>query len=415
MTATSYARTVLDWCGALSRYSEETDQLTRRFATPAMQQANDQVAGWMRDAGMTVHQDNVGNLRGRYEGSRSNAPTLLLGSHLDTVRNAGKYDGTLGVLVALACVQQLHDNEQRLPFALEIVAFANEEGLRYPTAYLGSTVFAGTFDPVQLDLVDNDGISLREAIHRFGGDPNALSLNTRAPHDLLGYLEVHIEQGPVLEAQNIPVGVVTAVQGQSRFALQFAGEAGHAGTVPMALRRDGLCAAAEFIFNVEQVAKDHAGLVATVGHISAQPGASNVIPGNVMVSLDVRHADDAVRHLACSQLRERAANIGTRRQIDVTWNMLLDEPSVGCDPALAALLAQATEAQGYPVLHLPSGAGHDAVVMAKITPMAMLFVRCAGGVSHNPAESVTTDDVAAAIAVVRQFWTLMAQTLAPNH
>jgi allantoate deiminase len=415
MAAMAYARTVLAWCDALRQHSEETDQLTRRFATPAMQQANAVVAGWMRNAGMTVHQDNIGNLRGRYPTSRSDAPTLLLGSHLDTVRNAGKYDGTLGVLVALACVQQLHDDEQRLPFAIEIVAFANEEGLRYPTAYLGSTVFAGTFDPAQLDLVDGDGISLREAIRRTGGDPTALSSDMRSPHDLLGYLEVHIEQGPVLEAQNLSVGIVSAIQGQSRFALRFAGEAGHAGTVPMALRRDALCAAAEFILDVEQVAQEHAGLVATVGHVSAQPGASNVIPGDVTLSLDVRHPTDAVRHQACAELHERATSIGARRKIDMTWEVLMDEPSVACDQALAALLAQATEAQGYSVLHLPSGAGHDGVAIAQITPMAMLFVRCTGGVSHNPAEAVTTDDVAAAIAVVRQFWTLVAQTVATDR
>lgn len=413
MTANEDARAVMAWCDVLSRTSEEPDRLTRRFGTPAMQQANAAVADWMRDAGMTVYRDNVSNLRARYEAHRPDAPTLLIGSHLDTVADAGKYDGSLGVLVALACVQQLHDRHKRLPFAIEIVAFANEEGLRYHTAYLGSSVFAGTFDPAQLDLRDRDGVSLRDAIRSFGGDPDALPSDARSSDDLIGYLEVHIEQGPVLEAYNQPVGIVSAIGGQSRFAVRFDGEAGHAGTVPMALRRDALCAAAEFVLHVERIAKDHAGLVATVGELAVQPGASNVVPGSVVLSLDVRHADDQVRRSACQHVHQCAIETAARRKIDLSWNMLLDEPSVPCDPALTALLARATEAQGYTALHLPSGAGHDAVVIAKIAPMAMLFVCCTGGISHNPAESVAIEDVAVALDVLKNVLDQLAREHKP--
>ena len=414
MTGAAYAHTVMQRADILARNSEEADRLTRRFATPAMQRANDMVAGWMRDAGMRVHQDNIGNIWGRYEAAvtgekeTNGARTLLLGSHLDTVRDAGKYDGPLGVLVAIACVQHLHDTNIRLPFAIEIVGFADEEGLRYHTAYLGSITVAGTFDPAQLDFQDAAGITMRDAIRAFGGDPDQIQHDARDPLDLLGYVEVHIEQGPVLEAHNLPVGVVTAIQGQSRIVLSFRSEANHAGTVPMAQRHDALCAAAEFILDVERVANDQAGLVATVGQLTVAPGASNVIPGCVTLSLDVRHADDTIRQQCCYLLQQKIMIIGDKRGVAVTWEHAWEQMSVGCDPQLTSLLAQATEAQGYAALHLPSGAGHDAGIMAQVTPVAMLFARCQGGVSHNPAESVTLDDVAVTLEVVHRFLALVA-------
>ncbi len=414
MIGAAYARTVLQRADTLARNSEEADRLTRRFATPAMQHVNNAVAGWMRDAGMRVHQDNIGNIWGRYEAAATgekaanDARTLLLGSHLDTVRDAGKYDGPLGVLVALAVVQRLHDTSTRLPFAIEIVGFADEEGLRYHTAYLGSTAVAGTFDPAQLDVQDADGVTMRGAIRAFGGDPDQVHHDARDPHDLLGYLEVHIEQGPVLEAHNLPVGIVTAIQGQSRILLSFRSEASHAGTVPMALRHDALCAAAECILEVEKVANDQAGLVATVGQLTVAPGASNVIPGYVTLSLDVRHAMDTVRQQCCNLLQQKIMIIGDKREVLVTWEQVWEQASVACDQQLASLLAQATEAQGYEAHYLPSGAGHDAGIMAQVTPAAMLFVRCRGGISHNPAESVTLEDVAVTIDVVEQFFALVA-------
>ena len=403
------ARTVMERCDILGGYSEEPGILTRRFGTPAMRQVNERVAAWMRDAGMTVRQDNAGNLVGRYEASSEGARTLLLGSHLDTVRDAGKYDGPLGVLTALACVQRLHDRQDRLPFAIEIFAFADEEGLRFHSSYLGSKVVAGTFDPAMLRLADSEGITLAEAMRAFGGNPDILKASKRDGSNLLGYLEVHIEQGPVLEALNLPVGVVSSIAGQSRISVHFSGEAGHAGTVPMSLRRDALCAAAEFVLAVEALGRSLPGLVATVGQITAQPGASNVIPGLVTLSLDVRHQDDAVREQACRQLQEQASSTGAARGISPGWHTLQQHRTVPCSPRLTQLLAQAIEAAKYPVYSLPSGAGHDAVAMSDLTEIAMLFVRCKGGISHHPAELVAPEDVAAAIEVLEQFLLLLAK------
>src|SRR5581483_7958251 len=281
MQLEAFAQTIMDRCEILSRYSEEPDRLTRRFASPAMRQASTAVADWMQAAGMSIQYDAIGNLIGRYEAESTDAKTFLLGSHIDTVRDAGKYDGPLGVLTALACVERLHQQQRRLPFALEVLAFADEEGLRYHNAYLGSKTFTGTFDPKLLSLIDADGIPMNEAIRAFGGTPDPQLLQTPRwqPDELLGYGEVHIEQGPILESRNLPVGVVSAITGQKRFMVDFVGQAGHAGTVPMSLRHDALCAAAAFILAVETQAKSIAGLVATVGQLTVQPGASNVIPG----------------------------------------------------------------------------------------------------------------------------------------
>lgn len=408
-TIEASARTVMERCDILGGYSEEPGILTRRYGTPAMRQVNERVAAWMHDAGMTVRQDNAGNLVGRYEASSASAKTLLLGSHLDTVRDAGKYDGPLGVLTALACVQRLHDRQERLPFAIELFAFADEEGLRFHSSYLGSKVVADTFDPATLRLADSEGVTLAEAMRTFGGNPDILQAAKRDGSDLLGYLEVHIEQGPVLEALNLPVGVVSSIAGQSRISVNFSGEAGHAGTVPMARRHDALCAAAEFVLAVESLGRSLPGLVATVGQITVQPGASNVIPGLVTLSLDVRHQDDAVREQACRQLQEQASNIGRARQVSPNWQLLQVNCTVPCAPHFTALLGRAIEAVQYPVHALPSGAGHDAVAMSDLTEIAMLFVRCKGGISHHPAESVAPEDVAIAIEVLEQFLLLLAK------
>jgi|SRR5450755_84405 len=409
MTFDAAAATIMERCAILARYSEEPGCLTRRFATQAMRQANEAVAGWMRDAGMSVQYDAIGNLVGRYEGNAGK--TLLLGSHLDTVRDAGRYDGILGVLSALACVERLHERAARLPYAIEVLAFADEEGLRYHSAYIGSRVMTGTFDTDILHLKDADGITMAEAIQAYGGNPDPQVLRTPRwrREELLGYCEVHIEQGPVLEARNLPVGVVSAISGQDRVALSFVGEAGHAGTVPMTLRRDALCAAAEFTLAVETLARKQPGLVATVGQISVQPGASNVIPGQVALSLDVRHQDDAVCGQAREQLRELARTICARRNIVLNWRSVQESATIPCAPSLVQRLGQAIEAEGYPLLALPSGAGHDAVALSELTAIAMLFVRCRGGISHNPAESVTQEDVAVALAVVERFLTSLAE------
>lgn len=404
------ARTVMERCDTLGRYSEEPDCLCRPFATRAMQQTNTTVATWMQDAGMHVEQDAIGNLIGRYEARSPTAKTLLLGSHLDSVRDAGKYDGPLGVMIALACVEHLHQRQERLPFAIEVLGFADEEGLRYHTAYLGSTAITGTFDENALQLLDAEGISLSDAIRAFGGNPDPALLHTprwqRA--DLIGYCEVHIEQGPVLEARDLPVAVVSAIAGQSRITVRFTGEAGHAGTVPMPLRHDALCAAAEFTLAVEAHGRNTEGLVATVGQLNVQPGASNVIPGQVTLSLDIRHQDDTVREGVYQQLETQAREIGQRRGVSTQWQLLQAHSAVPCASHLVRVWEQAIQEAGYPLLSLPSGAGHDAAVLSELTDIGMLFIRCRGGISHNPAESVLVEDVAIAIQITERFLQMLA-------
>lgn len=357
---------------------------------------------------MAVHRDNVGNVLGRYESAIGDSPTLLIGSHLDSVRGAGKYDGPLGVMVALAVVQRLHENGVRLPFAIDVVGFADEEGLRYGTPYLGSRALAGVLDEADLELADAKGVTMAAAIHSFGGDPKRLADDRWTEGKLLGYVEVHIEQGPVLEARDLPVAVVSAIAGQSRYSLTFMGVAAHAGTTPMDSRKDALAAASVFVQAVEGYAGSHEGLVATVGQLTVQPGAANVVPGEVTLSLDVRHADNDDRLLAAKRLIDIAGKIAEHRSIELSTRPISENASVPCSPVPTALLARAVEALGYPSLRLASGAGHDAVVMAGLTEVAMLFVRCKGGISHHPAESVTEEDVGVAIDVLSKFLELLS-------
>jgi allantoate deiminase len=401
-----YAAAVLDRCDELAALSEEEGRLTRRFATAALFQAGETVHGWMEGAGMTVRRDAIGNLIGRV--GDGEVRTLLIGSHLDTVPDAGRYDGMLGVLVAIGCLERLRDAGRSLPYAVEVLAFADEEGVRYGTGYLGSSVVAGRFNPADLERRDSEGVTLSDAVRVFGGDPGRLASARRDPADVIGYYEVHIEQGPVLESEGIPLGVVAAIAGQTRARITFTGEAGHAGTVPMVLRRDALCAAAEFVTAVEAVARDVDGAVATVGELEVPDAASNVIPGRATLSLDVRHPDDPVRESVGERLRKRSAAIAAARGLGLEWEVVQEAPAVGCSAELTELVANAVAESGHPVLWLPSGAGHDAVMLSSIVPVAMLFVRCAGGVSHNPAESVTVEDVAAAIEATTRFLELVA-------
>jgi len=398
-------RIVIERCQYLARCTKEPDAITRPFASEAMRCAHDSVGEWMREAGMDVRRDNIGNLRGRFEGAGET--TLMLGSHLDSVRDAGKYDGPLGVIVAIAAVQRLHDAGKRLPFAIDVIAFADEEGLRFGSTYLGSRAVAGTFDPADLDRTDGDGITMRDAIRAFGGDPERIVDDRWQGGELLGYCEVHIEQGPVLEARNLPVGVVSAIAGQERHQLTFTGVAAHAGTTPIDKRRDALVAASVFVQAVEDYA-GREGLVATVGQLSVKPGAANVIPGEVTLSLDVRHADDALRLIATRRLLDIAAEIAKHRRMGLKTNQMSEEATVLCSQRLVSRLSQAVRDIGLPVVELASGAGHDAVAMSALTEVGMLFVRCKGGVSHNPAESVKTEDVAVAIDVLSRFLDLLA-------
>ncbi len=404
------AQTVLARCDALAACTEEPGRITRRYGTRALVEAQTLVSGWMRAVGLTVWRDAVGNVLGRWSPPRATAgprdaarPVLLLGGHLDTVRNAGRYDGTLGVLVGLAVVERVQDSRAWLPFDLEVIAFADEEGTRFHTAYLGSRGFLGALDETTLARSDEAGISVAEAIRAFGGDPEQASSGARPPGDLIGYVEAHIEQGPVLERLGLPVGTVSAIAGQTRAALTFTGEAGHAGTVPMELRRDALCAAAEFILRVEETARETAGLVATVGHVMVEPGVSNVVPGATTLSLDLRHARDATRQEALAALLAHARAIGTRRRVAVSYDVVHDNEAVRCDDRLIRCLDGAIASLGLEATRLVSGAGHDAVALSAAMPVAMLFVRCAGGISHHPAEAVAAEDVAVAIEALARF------------
>ena len=389
---------VLARAAALGEISEEPGRLTRRFATPALGRAADLVTEWMEDAGLTVRRDAVGNVVGRTGGD---GPPFVLGSHLDTVPNAGRYDGPLGILAALAIVERLTVGGAQPPLPLEIAAFADEEGTRFGTAYLGSAAYTGAFEREWLDHVDDDGITLAEAIVASGGDPEA-ALGSPAP-ELAGYLEVHIEQGPVLEREGLRVGVVSAIAGQTRVRVVLAGEAGHAGTVPMAARHDALAAAAEVVLAVERVGRSTDGLVSTVGALSLAPNVGNVVPGEVRMLLEVRHADDDVRARAAEAIRSEVERIASARGVDASWTLRYDTPAVELAPDLRRQLEAAIEAAGDPVRSLVSGAGHDAVVLSRLCGASMLFVRCAGGISHDPRESVDEADVATALDVVERF------------
>jgi len=405
------AQTILQRIVELAHLSEEPAQLTRTYGSPAMRRANDLVGQWLRAAGLDASVDAIGNLIGRSPVSPARRKTLLLGSHLDTVRNAGKFDGPLGVLLAIACVEECRAHVRELPFDLAVIGFADEEGVRFQTTYLGSRVVAGTFDPKDLARQDAAGISLREAIGTFGGDPAKLSAARWPATSLIGYLEAHIEQGPVLEQNNLSVGVVTSISGQSRLRVEFIGRAGHAGTTPMNLRADALCAAAEFILAVEAHARKKAGLVATVGWIQAEPGAANVIPGAATLTLDVRHQTDAKRQATVAALHTIAHKIARLRKIQLRWQPVQQTPSVHCSPPLTRLLAHAVRHHAPRSVALPSGAGHDAAVMAGLTPTAMLFIRCKEGISHHPDESVKPADVAVALDVMVDF----VRQLASEH
>lgn len=390
---TSLGAEVMARLDALARFSADADGLTRLYLTPAHAAAARQVATWMEEAGMSVRVDAAATVVGRYEAATQGAPTLLLGSHIDTVRNAGRYDGNLGVVTAISAVKALHEAGQRLPFAVEVLAFGDEEGVRFPVTLTGARALAGLVRPDFLEARDRDGISIAQALAEFGCDPDGVTRLARDPASVLGYLEVHIEQGPVLEDADLAVGIVTAIAGASRLVVTVEGRAGHAGTVPMALRRDALAASAEMVLAIEAEANGTPDLVATVGQIEVPRGAVNVIPALTRFSLDLRSPSDAVRHAALSRLDAAFTAIAERRGVTVTTQGSYDEPAAACAPGLMDALADGIARLGLSPLRLASGAGHDGLALAGLCPIGMIFVRCAGGLSHSPAESVTEADV----------------------
>jgi allantoate deiminase len=388
---------------ALARCSEQPDGLTRIFLSKEHRAANDLTVGWMREAGMAARIDAMGNAVGRYEGDRPDLPCLMLGSHLDTVRDAGRYDGMLGVITAIECVSVLHARGRRLPFAVEVLGFGDEEGVRFNATLIGSRAVAGTLRREVLDSVDRDGISMTEALRRFGLDPVRIGAATRRREDVLAYAELHIEQGPVLEAKGLPVGVVTAINGASRYAIEIDGLAGHAGTVPMELRQDAMAAAAECVLAVERRATAEPDLVGTVGKLECLPGAVNVVPGKVKLTLDVRSPLDDSRLAAAAELVREMQAICDRRGVHVKIAKTHEGKSAPCAGWLQAQIGDAIAAEGFPVHRLPSGAGHDGMAMIDLADIGMLFVRCEKGISHNPAEAITLADAELAARVFLRF------------
>ncbi len=397
------AAEVLTRCEILGLESERPGALTRTFLSAPMHRVHEHLSGWMRHAGMEVRLDPAANLIGRLAASEggAEAPVLVIGSHLDTAPEAGKYDGMLGVLLGVAAVDAL--GGRRLPFAVEVVGFSEEEGVRYRTPYLGSLALCGRFDPAFLGQVDREGVAMADAFRAFGLDPRRIAQAAYPPGRVLAYLEAHTEQGPVLESWDLPVGVVTAIAGQSRLRVGFEGRAAHAGTTPMDLRRDALPAAAELVLEVERLACSVAGLRGTVGTIASAPGAANVVPGSASLSLDVRHTEDEARERAVAGLLAHGSEIARRRGLVFRVDQAQHNRTVPVDPHLTDLLGAAVEGAGITPRRLVSGAGHDAAVMAALAPMAMLFLRSPGGISHHPDERVLPGDVRIALDVMLRF------------
>ena len=385
---------VIARCHRLAAFTETPGGTLRTFLSPPMRDCHHEITQWLNTLGAEVTIDAAGNLRGFYAGERPAAPRLLVGSHLDTVPNAGAYDGIVGVVLAVAVLEALGD--RRLPFGIEVIGFSEEEGVRFGTPFLGSRALVGRLDEELLKRADTNGISVRAAIEDFGLDPREIPLARLQP-DTLAYLEFHIEQGPVLESLGQPLGVVEAIVGQTRMDLRFVGRANHAGTTPMHLRRDALAAAAEWTVAVERTAQSEPNLVATVGRVEAKPGAANVIAGEARVSLDVRHRSDDVRRRAAEALGRQAEEIAKRRGLSLEGRILLEQNAAAMEPFLVDQIEEAIRETGCEPHRMVSGAGHDAMVLAEKVPSAMIFLRSPGGISHEPAESVLSADVEKAL------------------
>jgi allantoate deiminase len=400
VTNTDRAARVIARCREIAACTEIPGEITRLFLVPSMHKVHTLLRGWMEAAGMTVHVDAIGNLRGLWPGLAPDSPRLLIGSHLDTVLNAGAFDGILGVVLGVAILEELQG--QHLPFAIEVIGFSEEEGVRFSKPFLGSLALVGRLDAPMLELRDRNGISIQQAIETYGLDPAQLP-STVLSSDAFAYLEIHIEQGPVLESEDASLGIVEALVGQTRMELIFTGQANHAGTTPMHLRHDAMAAAAEWIGAVEDYANSHAGLVATVGKVETAPGVGNVIAGRVTASLDLRHADDAIRKTAAVAIMQSAEAAAARRGVHVTARKQLEQPAVPLDPSLTTILQDAAAQAGFPSRRMTSGAGHDAMILAPVIPSAMLFLRSPGGLSHHPDENVLPQDVEAALATAMEF------------
>jgi allantoate deiminase len=401
----SLAEEVIARCRKLASFSEDAGGTRRTFLSPPMRDCHREVSSWMKALGMNVSVDAVGNLRGFYVGASPGAPRILMGSHLDTVPNAGAFDGILGVVVAIGLVESLEG--RKLPFGIEVVGFSEEEGVRFGVPFIGSRALVGRVDEELLGRKDEHGISVRKAIQDFGLNPNEIS-KAALSDDVLGYVEFHIEQGPVLGSLGRPLGVLEAIVGQNRLEFTFSGQTNHAGTTPMNLRHDALAAAAEWIVAVENLARSTPGIVATVGFVEAKPGATNVIAGEARATLDIRHASDRARTETLDELIRQAESIAGRRGMTVKWRTLLAQNAVTMDPLLTEQIAHAIQKAGCEPHRMASGAGHDAMILAEKIPAAMIFLRTPGGISHDPSESVHWDDVAKALECGHHLLTQLA-------
>ena len=391
---------------SLSRHSDSPDHYTRTYLSQAHQAAARDIAQWMREAGMDVRVDAMGNVFGRYEGSAPGAKALLIGSHFDSVRNGGKFDGVLGILLGIACVRSLHEAGERLPFAVEVGAFADEEGTRFQTGMLSSRALVSGFDARLLEKRDSQGVTLAQAMAAAGLDPARAGEARLDPSTLAGYVEVHIEQGPVLLNEGRPLGVVTSIAAGARHTMTVTGEKGHAGTVPMPMRHDALAAAAEMVVAIERRCSAGGSLVGTVGILEVKDGTGNVIPGEVRFTVDIRAAEAETLAAAQRDVFGELDAIAKRRGVRLEGNRTHDVKPVPCAPWMQEQIAAAVErATGErPARRLPSGAGHDAMIFAEITGAGMMFVRCgAGGVSHSPAETVDDTDAGLALAALLDF------------
>ena len=402
------AITAIHRCEKLAGFSEDAGSIRRTFLSPPMRDCHRDIAGWLEPLGCEVSIDAAGNLRAFYPATEQNATRLFIGSHLDTVPNAGAFDGILGVVLGVALLEKL--NGEHLPFAIEIVGFSEEEGVRFNTPFIGSRAFVGRLDEEVLSRTDRNGVSIKRAIEAFGLRPCKIP-EAAVTSDALGYLEFHIEQGPVLDALGLPLGVVEAVAGQSRFEFTFIGCANHAGTTPMNLRHDAIAAAAEWITTVERTAQQIPGLVATVGVVEAKPGAANVIAGETRLTLDVRHRSDEIRTSVAETLIQLAQQIAERRGLSVRYKTLLTQPAVAMNVPMLHQVEEAFRLAGCEPHRMVSGAGHDAMIVAERIPAALIFLRTPRGVSHDPAETVRAEDVAKALEVGSHLLTLLASSV----
>ena len=411
---TTYGNEIMERVDALAVHTDTLGMLTRTYMTTAHNSAALQLAEWMKEAGMTVRRDAAGNVIGRYEGLVPGAPSLLTGSHFDTVRDGGRYDGSLGILLPITCVAAWHRQGKRFPFPIEVVGFSEEEGVRFKAALLGSRAIVGTFDRSVLNNVDEDGKTMREVMCEAGFDPDDLSTAAVPRGQVAAFVEVHIEQGPVLLDEGLPLGIVTAISGATRFMVEIEGLAGHAGTVPMASRRDAAMAGAEIGLFIERRCNAVAGLVGTIGQFTVPNGAANVIPGRAVLSIDIRAGEDAVRVAATNEVLAEIESICARRGVRAVLRKTYEASSVACAGWLQAQWADALQRNGASVRYLPSGAGHDAMVVAAIADVAMLFVRCGnGGISHHPSETMNNEDAAIAAKVFMDFVEHFEVTAAP--